>query len=86
MATNKSSEAPKKPTKKAEEPTQTMEVPKVLHVTVRDGLLLSGELRNTPMHMLYEHIRSSMNCVHNVDMLKELASFHGVAVEVEEKK
>ena len=70
--------------KQATKPSSTLEVPRVLTVQVRDGILINKEQRNTPMAFLFQHCLASMNGRNDVVLLKQMAALHGVEVEVEE--
>lgn len=54
---------------------QNLEVPKVVRVTVRNGIIC-GDL--SPMWM---HLHGTMNDRNNLDALKALAKAHGYDVE-----
>ena len=76
-----SEQQPKQTEKESQNESATLEVPKVMRVSVRNGYLVSKEPRNTAMHMLFEHIQRSMNNRQEVDIMRELAGLHGVQIE-----
>ena len=63
------------------EPPSTMEVPKVMKVQIRDGLLLNKNERSGLMSMLFLHCQKSMNGRNDMGLMKGLAEVHGVTVE-----
>ncbi len=68
------SKLPKAPT--------TMEVPKVLHVVVNEGIIEPQAKRGTSEQILFKHLHDSMNDRNALDILKGLADAHGFSVEV----
>jgi len=76
-------DAPPAPKMKAPA-TATMEVPQVMMVRIRDGILLSADERGSDMSILFKHVHESMNNRNCLPVLDSLAKHHGVEVKVEE--
>ena len=70
------------PKKTKEAPAATMEVPKTLNVRINDGVIESTDKRGGTMNLVFKHVQATMNDKNSMDILKALASLHGVAVEV----
>lgn len=61
---------------------KTMEVPKTLTVRINDGILEPTDKRGSVSQILFKHMHDSMNDRNALDVFKEIAKAHGIAVEV----
>ena len=69
-------------TKKTNLPqAKTLEVPKVLHIRVNDGIIESLDDRHSPLNLLFRHLHDSMNDKNNLQTLETLAAAHGYTLE-----
>jgi len=76
MASERSSKATKSLPK-----AQTLEVPKVLNISVSEGIInVSGD---DNLSLLFRHLQDSMNDKNDVKALKALAKVHGYEVKEE---